>query len=427
MIDRLVFHDLVGPDRPLINEENQWLQELAETTQPADFTLRMGRSLAADSPGPIVRRDLRGWRAGRYIGELYRNGRILEIRPRLDFNTIAAWAGAALNLHVIPRSAQHTAAPTLIAELLAATWRAALVDAARHGPPGIRTRQLHVSEHTRGQLDVHRTLMLRAGRRPVLASTVRPKKIDNPVSRSIVLADRVLDRRIHRSDWRGDRVDELMPRLRAATGPRPTLPTWRELKMVRYTPITLPYKRVAELSWRIVRHQGLRSTATADRTNGVLIDVAELWELFLLHCAKKAFGATDVLHGTHLRDGHPLLRSAHTGKAFGRMYPDIMVGPADRPRAIIDAKYKPLAEPRGVDREDLYQLNAYLSAQTQIPLPTGALGFVTFPGQTTESYAEQHGPWTTSQGHPVSFTRLPVTEVECTEHLRKLFAYGPAD
>lgn len=301
------------------------------------------------------------------------------------------------------------------------------MDAARHGPPGIRTRQLHVSEHTRGQLDVHRTLMLRAGRRPVLASTVRPKKIDNPVSRSIVLADRVLDRRIHRSDWRGDRVDELMPRLRAATGPRPTLPTWRELKMVRYTPITLPYKRVAELSWRIVRHQGLRSTATADRTNGVLIDVAELWELFLLHCAKKAFGATDVLHGTHLRDGHPLLRSAHTGKAFGRMYPDIMVGPADRPRAIIDAKYKPLAEPRGVDREDLYQLNAYLSAQTQIPLPTGALGFVTFPGQTTESYAEQHGPWTTSQGHPVSFTRLPVTEVECTEHLRKLFAYGPAD
>lgn len=421
MTDRLIFHDLVGPDRPLTSEEDQWLQGLAETTQPADFTLRMGRSLAADSPGPIVRRDLPGWTAGRYIGELYRDGRVLEIRPRLDFNTIAAWAGAALNLHVIPRSAQHVAAPTFIAELLAATWRAALVDAARHGPPGIRTRQLHVSEHTRGQLDVHKTLMLRAGRRPMLASTIRPKKIDNPVSRSIVLADRVLDRRIHRSDWRGDRVDELMPRLRAGTGPRPALPTWRELKAVRYTPITLPYKRVAELSWRIVRHQGLRSTATADRTDGVLIDVAELWELFLLHCAKKAFGVTNVLHGTHLRDGHFLLRNPSADKAFGRMYPDIMVGPVDRPRAIIDAKYKPLAEPRGVDREDLYQLNAYLSAHTQLPLPTGALGFVAFPGQVYESYAEQHSPWTTFQGHLVNFTRLPATEDECIERLRKLF------
>ena len=42
-------------------------------------------------------------------------------------------------------------------------------------------------------------------------------------------------------------------------------------------------------------------------------------------------------------------------------YVDIVAGPVERPVAIIDAKYKPLAYPRGVDCEDLYQLNAYLS------------------------------------------------------------------
>ena len=424
----LSFTDLGEADREPTAEEHHWLEELASTTSPAAFTARMGKSLAADDADePIVTRDPRTgrWQAGRYIGELYRDGRVLEIRPRLGIETIAHWAGAALNVQILPNTAEHTDSPALIAELVAATWRSTLADAARHGLPGLRTPRLHISEHARGRIDVAHTLRLRAAQRPQVASISRPKNIDNPISRIIVLADRVLDRRLKRRDWRGERIEEIMPRLRAAVGHRPALPTPRELASVRYTPITLPYRRVAELSYQIARHRGLRSQATGESTEGLLIDVAELWELFLVHCAKRAFGTQNVTHGTHLRQGRPLLCSQqHETATLGRLYPDLLIGPVDRPTAIIDAKYKRLTNRYGVDRADLYQLNAYLAAHTSAPLPSGTLAYVRFPDkphyEPRLADAERRGPWRTMHGHTVSFERFPITEEECVAALQAL-------
>ena len=420
-MSRLVFHDLTGPERTPTPDENEWLTALTHDIDTDEFLVGIGTSLAATEDEPILQRQLDGsWKAGRYIGELYRGGRVLEIRPRLGIETIAAWAGAALNVRIVPQAAEHGTTATLIAELLAATWRSALIEAARHGPPGLRAPRRHIAEHVKGRLDLGQTLKLRATRQPQLISVTRPKEVDNPVSRVIVLADRVLNSRLRGRDWRGERVEELLPRLRAATGTRPPLPTRRELDAVRYTPITLPYKRIAELSWRIARRRIPHPTATGDRCDGLLIDVAELWELFLVHCAKRAFGSSEVTHGTHLRDGQPLLRSATTDASLGRLYPDLLIGPVDAPHAVIDAKYKPLADPRGVDTTDLYQLNAYLGVHTTDPLPLGALAYVRFPDQVTLSSAERRGPWTTTQGHTVHFQRLPITESACVKALREL-------
>ncbi|MDV7171942.1 hypothetical protein R4144_00735 [Gordonia amicalis] len=422
-MDALTFADLAGADRAPTAEEAAWLAELATEVAPSLVTARLGRSCAADEPGPIVSCDPTGvWRAGRYVGELYRGGRVIEIRPRLGVEAIAHWASAAFNLRFAPRSGDTTGSQALIAEFLAAIWRAELVSAARHGLPGIRTHRAHISEVAKGRLDVGSTLRLRASGRPQIASISRPKNIDNPITRSIVAADRVIDGLVGRRDWRGDRVEELMPRLRSASGPRPKLPSRRELAGVRYTPITLPYKRTAELSYQIAKRRGLQSRATDDTTAGLLIDVAELWELFLLHCARVAFGASNVTHGTGMDAARPLLRSQrHPESGLGRLYPDIVVGPVDRPVAIIDAKYKPLADPRGVDREDLYQLNAYLTAHTDTHSALfGALAYVDFPGQVRSAYAEARGPWRTEYGHRVVFTRLPTTEEACVAALTSL-------
>lgn len=113
--------------------------------------------------------------------------------------------------------------------------------------------------------------------------------------------------------------------------------------------------------------------------------------------------------------------SPHPGSRLGRLYPDIVIGPIDGPVAIIDAKYKPLVDPRRVDRGDLYQLNAYLALA---PVPMGALAYVRFPEQTSAAYAENQGPWRTENGHLVAFTRLPATEAECVAALRTLVSAG---
>lgn len=419
MSEPFVFHDLVGPEREPTSEESEWLSALAVDTDPAELAVQVAPSVAAETPGPLLERKVDGsWRAGRYVGELRRDDKVLEIRPRLGVETIARWAGAALNVRVVPRSAEQRGTAALIAELLAATWKSALVEASRHGPPGFRAATKHVGPMARGRIDIGHTLRLRVARRPYVASVARPKRIDNPVTRAIVLADRVLDRRLDRPAWRGERVEELIPRLRSAVGHRPTLPSRRDLERVRYTPITLPYRRAGALSWQIARHRGLRSTATGERVEGVLIDVAELWELFLVHCAKRAFGQGQVVHGTRLRETRPLLRSSSDrAVTLGRLYPDIIVGPVQEPLAIIDAKYKPLADPRGVDPADLYQLNAYLSAHPIRPRPPGMLAFTRFPGQESLARAETRGPWLSPQDNEVRFDRLPVEEGPCVSAL----------
>ena len=58
------------------------------------------------------------------------------------------------------------------------------------------------------------------------------------------------------AEWRTERVRQVLPHLRAGVGSRPRLPTLHEISRVRYTPITLPFKRVALLSHRIASHLG---------------------------------------------------------------------------------------------------------------------------------------------------------------------------
>ncbi len=99
-------------------------------------------------------------------------------------------------------------------------------------------------------------------------------------------------------------------------------------------------------------------------------------------------------------------------RTLGRLYPDIVVGDPTAPASIIDAKYKPLADPRGVDREDLYQLTSYLLAHS-------CDGMLAYPqlGNVPTAYAENHSPWISPEKHKARFARFPITEPECIPEL----------
>lgn len=158
-------------------------------------------------------------------------------------------------------------------------------------------------------------------------------------------------------------------------------------------------------------------TADDELTHGVLIDVAELWEQFVLHCAGLAT-EQPVRHGTITKtSGHLARSSVDPRRTMGKLYPDVVIG--EEPiTALLDAKYKRLGGRQGVNREDLYQVHAYSST---FGAPIAALAYPVVSDEVPLD--EINSPWRTSVG-ALSFLTLPTEKDACVSKLASWFQPG---
>jgi 5-methylcytosine-specific restriction enzyme subunit McrC len=416
----------LSPYKAVDVDEDTWLTRLASYLSDHDHTLRLsGRRRDNEEEDAALTRGPDGrWWTGRSIGEINFEGRELRIAPRLGVEVVGAWLARALNLSVIPKAATQADRGPLVAQLVDRMWSAALADASRHGPPRFRRTDAHEGLYLKGRLDVPRTVRLRAAQSPKVASRVERRGIENPVSRAMVLADRTLTSLLgQEKPWRPDLAEEMLMHLRATVGANPSMPTAREMRQVRYAPITRGFEPVARLSLEIARRRGILTSGSGNDTSGVLIDVAELWELFLLHCARRAIGDTRVEHGTGaLATAFLLSSSVDPSRRMGRLKPDLLISDGrGREIAVMDAKYKRLKgsreRPDGVDRGDLYQLVAYLAGHEAT---YGALVYP--PAEADEARAADLSPWRLSSGQEVEFLRFPADETGCVRQFRSLIA-----
>jgi 5-methylcytosine-specific restriction enzyme subunit McrC len=160
------------------------------------------------------------------------------------------------------------------------------------------------------------------------------------------------------------------------------------------------------------------------RDEGILIDVAELWELFVLNCLRPVLPVGMQLdHGTRGQGKDYFMRSLDDTKAIGRLRPDLLVHAEEKVIAVLDTKYKRLQDsperPRGIEPADLYQIAAY--ALRYKPHRGAALLYPLPPRQTDRevSYAERFGPWQSEAG-TISFQRVPVDVNGCGAALSAL-------
>ena len=419
------FKDLHPYTGTLTPEDHVWLHEVAKL-DPRDYRVGIDDERPADEFTPLVQLAPDGqWWAGRYIGAITFQGRRLVIEPRLGINVIEPWLDQAFGLAAPPLSSHQVESETFIARLLARLWCRSVDQATRHGLPQLRLAATHEGEYVRGRLDVRRTVRLMGQGRQQIASITHDRSLAHPITRAIVCADRALAERLSTgAEWRTPRVKQVLPHLRAAVGSRPKLPTIHELSRVRYTPITLPFKRAAMLSHRIASRLGYGASDEEGNAEGILIDVAELWELFVLNCVRQAVppGVT-VEHGTAPGRRDYLLRRDHGDKEMGRLKPDILVLEGDSVIAVVDAKYKRLRDsrerPNGVDGADLYQLVAY-SLRFK-PSGISALAYPLAPddGLPVKSTAETYGPWRNHES-TFCFRRLPTDVDACRDALEAL-------
>ncbi len=412
----------LSPHQPADPEEDAWLTRLAAYLADHDHTLRLtGRRREDDEDDAALTRAADGrWWTGRFIGEVNFEGRELQIAPRLGIDVVGVWLARALNLSVIPKAATQAGRGPLIAQLVDRMWSAGVAEAGRHGPPRFRRVDAHEGRYIRGRLDVPGTIRLRAARAPKAAFRVERRSIENPVSRAIVLADRTLTSLLgQEKPWRPELAGELLAQLRVTVGANPSMPTAREVRQVCYAPITRPFQPVARLSLEIAQRRGTLTSGSGDDASGVLIDVAELWELFLLYCARRALGEGRVEHGTIASESTFLLASKVESSArMGRLKPDLLINDeSGREWAVVDAKYKRLRNsrerPHGVDRGDLYQLAAYLAGHE---VSRGTLVYP--PADADEAQAANLSPWRLGSDQDVEFLRFPASEAECIQAFR---------
>jgi 5-methylcytosine-specific restriction enzyme subunit McrC len=377
-----------------------------------------------DQPIVELQRDGRWW-AGRYVGAITFEGRRLVIEPRLGIPVIEGWLDQIMGILGIPASARHDPSETFIVRLLARVWCRTMDAATRHGLPLLRLPSHHQGAFVRGRLDVPATIALLGEGREAVGSITYDRSLAHPATRAIICADRALGSLISgTAEWRTERVRQVLPPLRATVGARPRLPSIYELSRVRYTPITQRFKRAADLSHRIASRLGYGVSEDEGRDEGILIDVAELWELFVRNCLRRVLPlGLAVDYGTRAGRDEYFMRSTDGAKEIGRLKPDLLVRGGDEVTAVFDAKYKYLqdspARPRGIEPADLYQIAAYSlryrpsrGAALLYPLAQDDDG-------ANASYAERYGPWQSDAG-TISFLRLPVDMNGCSAALSRL-------
>jgi len=398
--------------------DHEWLRSLA-SQDVRELVVRLGPE-NGDSD-PIVFTDPRGrWRAGRYVGEVQFQGRSLRIEPRFGHD-IGEWLAEVLNLAVVPdMRGRLSDGPSYLELLLGVMWSSALARAAKHGLPFLRRPLRHEGYDVRGRIKVSETVARRAHGLPLFVSEVGNRSLDNPIARTAVVAYQTLHKRLLKrgaSDdtWLSKRGQDLLPRMIRACGPWPPLPSPTKIRRIRYSPITEGYRPFVSLSDQIARWRGGRPDldSSQDRVAGLLLDVAELWELYVVNSARAAITFGRAVHGTraaHVR-WHVGMNAA--GKVLQRIIPDLVVEEAGSIRVIADAKYKQLASRwvdgghRTYERADLYQLVTYLEALGDESSIDGCL---VYPREECPSAEESDGPWVLRSGHRVWFLRLPRTK-----------------
>lgn len=410
-------------------DEEEWLRRLQAAAQAAAHVVGLGNHRDDDEPVVYCERD-GSWWAGRYVGSLSFDGGRLTILPRFGINTLRSWLFQVTNIALVESPGELREDDAFIVQLLAIVWARSFVEAARHGLPALRRESHYSGTAVRGRIDVAGSVRLMAAGSPDIASVRRERSLDNAVSRSIVAAYDVLRRWMGagaEDRWLPARAQELLPALQAVTGSRPTVPSMLDLQRVRYTPITNAFRPVAELSRQIAKRRGLSSDAAPEGScQGVLLDVAELWELNVLGALRRVASDIDVRHGTFdFKANQALLTSTVDATPLGTLKPDAVLLRRHAVVGVVDAKYKRLwptaSAPQGPQREDLYQLAAYLTRYGQADKAVwGALVYPADQDRSDTPPAEERSPWRLDGDRLVFLTTLPHDIGSATEKLRSM-------
>lgn len=244
--------------------------------------------------------------------------------------------------------------------LLAILWKSLLNNALTTGQiPKIYIEERKNINNYRGRLDFHQNIMKNLVDQSKFFCVYRKLSMDNTINRAVrhtyrVLKEKGLNNVLADMAAFDQRLESF--------GVKDNISELKELDNIRYTRMNAVYKPVVNICRTIIRNEA-SSFEGGDRKNfSYMIDVAELWELYLLRLLQRNLSSEYYVYSPNAVAGSFLLEGD-----LRSIRPDILIEKDNRVVLIIDAKYKhyshigkTASSYASVQRDDLYQMNTYL-------------------------------------------------------------------
>jgi McrBC 5-methylcytosine restriction system component len=335
---------------------------------------------------PFERDESGAWRASRWIGTFHHEGVDYTIIPRIGVKLFARIAVEAVSVALLPEGAGPNRSKLHgLLDLLPLVWCLALRRArSRQGIPRLYVERRAVDRVSlRGRLDLPRQLTENRFAQQHLACIWSELTFDNPITRMILITiDHLARARSFPFGGQGGNFARELEELRTqlllhGTRRYADLPEER----ISWSRANDRYRIVHDFGRAIVRRRRSDSAPTAG--DAVLLDSAEIWELFLFRRLQAVIRKNRLklrIEWPRERRTAPRMLLEWQGRRTRALIPDIVVTESDGGgrTAILDAKYRAFAAPDAdhsvADQMALYAMTADASAQ-----PPGAAGAITQP------------------------------------------------
>lgn len=351
-----------------------------------------------------------------YIGSFSYKGYSVNIAPRFGEKILNHLLGYAANIHLPVGSSKiswtHQANSHWLAAVL---WKALLNKAITLGQtPKEYKHVVRSQRHFRGKLVMPLQIRHNLCDASRFYCSYRQLSVDTTINRVV--------RTVYQA-FKQQGLGALVSDLEAyderlcASGVQAIVEDASAIDHIRYTKMNAVYEPVMKLSKSILSNLSAQSQAEGgqDAPVSYFVDVAELWELYLLKVLRKGLSAEYKVYSPNASGGLWLLH-----QNMREIRPDILIEKDGRVLMVIDAKYKAYTflgktanEYGSVSRDDLYQMCTYLYHYGRGG--QRITGLFTSPQQ---SDGKVH-PFTHDDKHSAGLLNLDITAVNDLQELRK--------
>ena len=298
-----------------------------------------------------------------YIGNCTINDVSIAIHPRFGDKLLNYFLGEACNIYLPKGNASYAEGNIGNAYwLVGLLWKAMLERALTSGqiPKEYKTETKNIKTY-RGHLNVQKHIKANLVNQSRFFCTYRKLTMDNTINQTIRYAFSIL-----KEKGLGVVLSDLASydnKLASFGVTCPEIESY-QIDRIKYTKMNFVYKPVMDFSKAIISRHLAESLPNSQKMaeTAFFVDMAELWEMFLLRILQKKLDDDYIVYSPNLSAGAFLLENESRA-----IRPDIIIEKNNRVVMILDAKYKRYQTLGGsskdlyaVSRDDLYQMTTYL-------------------------------------------------------------------